>query len=84
MFQTDILFSLVLSVVNTIAFYLLSNRKQSKEKKEQAMEYVMMFGITFVSSFLIKTSIGFIESPTEVVSEISNSSKISHSSRPPF
>ena len=84
MFQTDILFSLVLSVVNTIAFYLLSNRKQSKEKKEQAMEYVMMFGITFVSSFLIKTSIGFIESPTGVVSEISNSSKLSHSSRPPF
>lgn len=84
MFQTDILFSLVLSVVNTIAFYLLSNRKQSTEKKEQAMEYVMMFGITFVSSFLIKTSIGFIESPTEVVSEISNSSKLSHSSRPPF
>jgi hypothetical protein len=84
MFQTDILFSLVLSVVNTIAFYLLSNRKQSKDKKEQAMEYVMMFGITFVCSFLIKTSIGFIESPTEVVSEISNSSKLSHSSRPPF
>ena len=85
MFITDILFSLILSVVNTIAFYLLSNRKQKKNNKDQTMEYGMMFGITFISSFLIKTSLKFLDAPPQkVISEITNSSNISHSSRPPF
>ncbi len=85
MFITDILFSLILSVINTIAFYLLSNRKQKKNNKDQTMEYGMMFGITFVSSFLIKTTLGFMDAPPQkVISEIANSSNISHSSRPPF
>ena len=85
MFITDILFSLILSVINTIAFFFFFNRKQKNNNKDQTMEYGMMFGITFISSFLIKTSLRFMDAPSQkVISEITNSSNISHSSRPPF
>ena len=80
MFQSDILFSLLLSLVNTLAFYLLTNRKKGQELQEQKNEYSIMFGITFVSSFLLKTCIGMMNH-TVVKSDLTT---ISHSSRPPF
>jgi len=80
MFQNDILFSLLLSLVNTLAFYLLTNRKKEQELKEQKNEYLMMFGITFVSSFSLRTCLGMMNNQV-VKSDITT---ISHSTRPPF
>ena len=80
MFQNDLLFSLLLSLLNTVSYYLITNHNQKKELKDQKNEYLMMFGITFIISFLLKTGLEKINI-SEGKSDIST---ISHSSRPPF
>ena len=80
MFQNDLLFSLLLSLINTVSYYLITNRNQKQELKDQRNEYLMMFGITFITSFLLKTGLEKL-TISEGKSDIST---ISHSSRPPF
>jgi len=80
MFQNDILFSLLLSLVNTLGFYLLTNRNKGQELKDQKNEYLMMFGITFITSLLLRVGLGMMNNPS-IKSDITT---ISHSSRPPF
>ena len=80
MFQNDILFSLLLALVNTFCFYVLTNRKKDQDLKDQKNEYLMMFGITFVSSFLLKTCLASLNQT--VVKTDPNS--LSFSTKPPF
>jgi hypothetical protein len=83
MVQNDILFSLILSLVNTFAFYVLTNRKQNQEVKDRRNEYLMMFGITFVTSFILRTCLGVILTQ-KGGGGMTEPANISHSSRPPF
>tara|TARA_B100001094_G_C18057389_1_gene733212 strand:+ start:255 stop:509 length:255 start_codon:yes stop_codon:yes gene_type:complete len=84
MVQNDILFSLILSLVNTFAFYVLTNRKQNQEVKDRRNEYLMMFGITFVTSFILRTCLGVILTQKGGGGGMTEPPNISHSSRPPF
>ena len=55
MLDNNLLFSLILATINTVAFYFLKNSDDvliDTEKRNQ--ELLILFGITFVSSFLLK------------------------------
>ena len=51
MFDNNLIFSLVLSLINTGIFIAFTHKENFEQKKQ---EYIMLFGITFVSSFMIK------------------------------
>ena len=51
MFDNNLIFSLVLSILNTGIFIALTHKDNFDQKKQ---EYIMLFGITFVSSFTLK------------------------------
>ena len=51
MFDNNLIFSLVLSILNTGIFMALTHKENFEQKKQ---EYIMLFGITFVSSFTLK------------------------------
>ena len=48
MLDNNLLFSLVLSIINTGIFFALTHKENFDQKKQ---EYIMLFGITFVTSF---------------------------------
>ena len=76
MLDNNLLFSLFLSIINTVIFALMTNKDDFEQKKQ---DYIMLFGITFLSTFILKTC---VNSPDSI-----SSSKIdilSSSSRPPF
>tara|TARA_B100000214_G_scaffold362902_1_gene327833 strand:- start:1544 stop:1783 length:240 start_codon:yes stop_codon:yes gene_type:complete len=59
MIDNNLLFSLILATINTVSFFLIKNTDDSeitKEKRNQ--ELLILFGITFLSSFLIKLFMG--------------------------
>ena len=51
MFDNNLIFSLVLSILNTGIFMALTHKENFEQKKQ---EYIMLFGITFISSFTLK------------------------------
>tara|TARA_A100001015_G_scaffold282770_1_gene347409 strand:- start:825 stop:1064 length:240 start_codon:yes stop_codon:yes gene_type:complete len=51
MLDNNLIFSLVLSLINTGIFIALTHKDNFEQKKQ---EYIMLFGITFVSSFMLK------------------------------
>tara|TARA_Y100001936_G_scaffold241523_1_gene277492 strand:+ start:321 stop:563 length:243 start_codon:yes stop_codon:yes gene_type:complete len=55
MLDNNLLFSLILATINTIAFFFIKNSDNGvldEEKRNQ--ELLILFGITFLSSFLLK------------------------------
>tara|TARA_B100000686_G_C16751312_1_gene952659 strand:- start:1632 stop:1871 length:240 start_codon:yes stop_codon:yes gene_type:complete len=55
MLDNNLLFSIVLSTINTIAFYLIKNSDETQIDKEKInQELLILFGVTFLSSFLLK------------------------------
>ena len=85
MFDNNLIFSLVLSILNTGIFIALTHKDNFDQKKQ---EYIMLFGITFVASFVLKITLnsdmfkgGGINSNSlnSLTSNIST-----NSSRPPF
>ena len=52
MFDNNLIFSLVLSLINTGIFIALTHKENFDQKKQ---EYIMLFGITFITSFLMRT-----------------------------
>ena len=53
MLDQNLLFSLVLSIINVVSFYFIRNdTDENKENKNQ--ELLMLFGITFLSSFILR------------------------------
>ena len=52
MFDNNLIFSLILSIINTGIFVALTHKDNFDQKKQ---EYIMLFGITFITSFLMRT-----------------------------
>ena len=79
MFDNNLIFSLVLSILNTGIFMALTHKENFDQKKQ---EYIMLFGITFVSSFTLKMLLN-----SDVMkggSPTLGSDILTKSSRPPF
>ena len=80
MLDNNLLFSLILATINTVAFYFLKNSDDvliDTEKRNQ--ELLILFGITFVSSFLLKLFMS-----GELLKGGGTESVLSHSTRAPF
>ena len=79
MFDNNLIFSLVLSILNTGIFIALTHKDNFDQKKQ---EYIMLFGITFVSSFTLKMLLNsnIMKGGTPSL----GSEMLTKSSRPPF
>ena len=82
MIENNIIFSLIVSLVNTVSFYLFTHRERENLNDNHKQEMIMLFGISFASSFLVK-SIYESFNLKEVEKSI-ETTVISNSSRPPF
>ena len=80
MFDNNLIFSLVLSILNTGIFMALTHKENFDQKKQ---EYIMLFGITFVTSFLLKMTLNsdLIKGGAPLKNNLDILTK---SSRPPF
>ena len=55
MIENNIIFSLIVSLVNTVSFYLFTSRNMKIDIDNHKQEMIMLFGISFASSFLLKS-----------------------------
>ena len=79
MFDNNLIFSLVLSILNTGIFIALTHKDNFDQKKQ---EYIMLFGITFVSSFTLKMLLN--SNIMKGGAPSLGSEMLTKSSRPPF
>ena len=78
MFDNNLIFSLLLSLINTGIFLAMTHKENFEQKKQ---EYIMLFGITFITSFLMKSC----SNVKDIMPNLSKTTHImSQSSRPPF
>tara|TARA_B100001057_G_C22171836_1_gene689746 strand:+ start:83 stop:319 length:237 start_codon:yes stop_codon:yes gene_type:complete len=78
MFDNNLIFSLILSLINTGIFLAMTHKDNFEQRKQ---EYIMLFGITFITSFLMKSCINV----KDIIPNLSKTTDImSQSSRPPF
>ena len=82
MLDNSFIFSLVISLINTISLYLFSNRESNVvvNKDEKRNELLLTFFVTFASCFLIKS----ISNKNVPVKQFTDGSLLSQSTRPPF
>ena len=80
MFDNNLIFSLVLSILNTGIFIALTHKDNFDQKKQ---DYIMLFGITFVSSFTLKMLLNSNLMKGGATTNIS-ADIMTKSSRPPF
>ena len=87
-YENDLLFSLILSIINTTIYYVMTVYNLKKKIDEDKHELLMMFGVTFIVSFILKT---YFNNSTSLGGDISEVIKSggenylgSHSTRPPF
>ena len=69
MLDNNLVFSLLLSLINTGIFIAMTHKDNFDQKKQ---EYLMLFGVTFITSFLLKTCLNknmLTIKPQEVVSK---------------
>lgn len=79
MLNNNLLFSLVVSFISSFLYYLIKYNKDSKSHNEIKNDIILLFGIIFVSTFLIKMCVS-----NETVKPISGGNTLTHASRPPF
>jgi hypothetical protein len=80
MIDNNLLFSLILSVINTLAFFFIKNDEDDLDIDKRNQELLILFGITFASSFLIKLVLS-----TDFMKGGNVKEKVlTHSSRAPF
>ncbi len=79
MLNNNLLFSLLVSFVSSLIYYLIKYNKDSKKHNEIKNDIILLFGIIFVSTFLLKMCIS-----EESVKPISGGYMLTHTSRPPF
>jgi hypothetical protein len=77
MLENNLIFSLIVSFTITILFYLFSNKNKEKYN-DFKNNLILLFGISFMVSFLLKIC---IHKDNKIVS---GESLLTHSSRPPF
>tara|TARA_B100001094_G_C18162243_1_gene789989 strand:+ start:288 stop:545 length:258 start_codon:yes stop_codon:yes gene_type:complete len=85
MLENSLVFSLILSVVNTVFLYLFTRSSTSSnkmDKNSRSNELILLFGITFATSFILKS----LSSNTLNTPSVSSggADALSYSSRPPF
>ena len=78
MLDNNLLFSLILSIINTVAFYFIRSSDDIPEEKRN-QELLMLFGITFVTSFLLKLYLS-----GDLIKSGGKDNILTHSSRAPF
>jgi hypothetical protein len=54
MIDNTLLFSLILAVFNTVAFFFIKNDKDDFDIDKRNQELLILFGVTFSTSFLLK------------------------------
>ena len=77
MFDNNLIFSLLLSLINTGIFLAMTHKENFEQRKQ---EYIMLFGITFLTTFILKTCVN----TPDIISETNKIDILSKSSRPPF
>ena len=80
MIDNNLLFSFLLALINTVAYYFLKNTDDELNMDKRNQELLMLFGITFSSSFLLKLLLN-----GDILKGGSGGSHVlTHSSRAPF
>ena len=80
MIDNNLLFSLILSVINTLAFFFIKNDEDDLDIDKRNQELLILFGVTFATSFLIKLVLS-----TDFMKGGNVKEKVlTHSSRAPF
>ena len=80
MIDNNLLFSLILAVVNTLAFFFIKNTEDDFDIDKRNQELLILFGVTFSSSFLLKLILsGDIMKGGSKVEKV-----LTHSTRAPF
>ena len=79
MMDNNLLFSLILAIVNTASFYFLKNNTDDFDIDKRNQELLMLFGITFATSFLLKLFLN-----GDVFKGGGKEKVLTHSSRAPF
>ena len=75
MFDNNLVFSLILSLINTGIFFGMTHKDNFDQRKQ---EYLMLFGVTFITSFLLKTCLN------KNILSMKTSEVVSKSYRAPF
>jgi len=80
MIDNNLLFSLLLALINTVSYYFLKNTDEELNIDKRNQELLMLFGITFSSSFLLKLLMS-----ADILKGGSRAENVlTHSSRAPF
>ena len=79
MMDNNIIFSLVISIISAISFYFISDKDDDNVDKMN-QNILLLFGITFISTFLLKS---FSEGTGNVVKETTEN-VLTHATRAPF
>ena len=80
MIDNNLLFSLILAIVNTIAFFFIKNDGDDFDIDKRNQELLILFGVTFASSFMLKLVLsGDFLKGGSVKEKV-----LTHSSRAPF
>ena len=79
MIDNNLLFSVILAIVNTISFYFLKNNEEGIDTEKRNQELCMLFGITFASSFLLKLLL-----TSDILKGGHKESILTHSTMAPF
>ena len=82
MFDNNLVFSLLLSLINTGVFIAFTHKEDFDKKKQ---EYILLFGLTFAISFILRMLVnsGSLKGGAPVL-ESTKSFNTINSSKPPF
>ena len=81
MFDNNLVFSILLALINTVSYYFLKNTDEEVNIDKRNQELLMLFGITFATSFLLKLLMN-----TDLLKSGGSRAEnvLTHSSRAPF
>ena len=83
MFENNLVFSFVLTIIVMCSFYLFGNKELNFRNNEKKNEFLLLFALIFSLSFLMKC-ISSKDLNMKVPTSTTMNSSIVHSSRPPF
>jgi hypothetical protein len=83
MFENNLVFSLVLTIIVMSSFYLFGNKELTFRNNEKKNEFLLLFALIFSLSFLMKC-ISSKDVNIKVPNNTTMNGSMVHSSRPPF